>query len=86
MAYRDFKDLTRRAASNKKLRDKAFNIAKWPKYNGYQRGLASMFYRRFDKKSSVGVVKNENMSNQELAEKLYKPILEDLKSKKYTHL
>ena len=44
MAYRDFKDLTRRTASDKVLQDKAFNIAKNPKYDGYQRGLASMVY------------------------------------------
>ena len=42
MAYGDFKDLARRTASDKVLRDKAFNIAKNPKYDGYQRGLASM--------------------------------------------
>ena len=42
MAYGDFKDLTRRTASDKILRDKAFNIAKNPKYDGYQRGLASI--------------------------------------------
>ena len=42
MAYGDFKDLTRRTASDKVLRDKAFNFAKNPKYDGYQRGLASM--------------------------------------------
>ena len=42
MAYGDFKDLTRRIASDKILRYKAFNIAKNPKYDGYQRGLASM--------------------------------------------
>ena len=39
-----FKDLVRRAASNRVLRDKAFNIAKTPKYDGYQRGLASIVY------------------------------------------
>ena len=44
MAYGDFKDLKRRTASDKDLRDKAFNIAKNPKYDGYQRGLASMVY------------------------------------------
>ena len=44
MAYEDFKDFTRRIASDKILRDKAFNIAKNPKYDGYQRGLASMIY------------------------------------------
>ena len=38
-AYGNFKDLTRRTASDKVLRDKAFNIAKNPKYDGYQRGL-----------------------------------------------
>ena len=43
MAYGYFKDLARRTASDKVLRDKAFNIAKNPKYDGYQRGLASMF-------------------------------------------
>ena len=42
MAYGDFKDLARRTASDKILRDKAFNIAKIPKYDGYLRGLASM--------------------------------------------
>ena len=52
MAYGDFKDLARRTASNKILRDKAFNIAKNPKYDGYQRGLASMVYKFFDKRSS----------------------------------
>ena len=42
MAYGDFKDLTERTTADKVLRDKAFNIAKDPKYDGYQRGLASM--------------------------------------------
>ena len=42
MAYGDFKDLARTIASDKVLRDKAFNIAKNPKYDGYQRGFASM--------------------------------------------
>ena len=51
MAYRDFKDLSRRAASDKILRDKAVNIAKVSTYDEYQRGLASMVYKLFDKKS-----------------------------------
>ena len=42
MAYGDFKDIARRTASDKVLKDKAFNIAKNPKYDGYQRGLAFM--------------------------------------------
>ena len=43
MAYGDFKDLARKAAFDKILGDKAFNIPKNPKYYGYQRGLPSMF-------------------------------------------
>ena len=50
MTYRDFKDLKRTTFSDKVLRDEAFNIAKTPKYDGYQRGLVSMVYE-FDKKS-----------------------------------
>ena len=49
MVYGDFKDLKRRAASDKILRNKAFDIAKNPKYDGYHRGLASMVYKFFDK-------------------------------------
>ena len=44
------KDIKRRTASDKSLREKAFNIAKNPKYDGYQRGLASIIYKFFDKK------------------------------------
>ena len=51
MAYGDFKDLARRTASDKVLRDKAFNIAKNPKYDRYQKGLASIVYKFFDEKS-----------------------------------
>ena len=56
MAYGDLKDLAKRTASDKVLGDKAFNIAKNPKYNGYQRSLASMVYKFFDKKSSAVVL------------------------------
>ena len=51
MAYGNFKDLLRRTASDKVLRDKAFNVAKKPKYDGYQRKLASLVYKCFDKQS-----------------------------------
>ena len=64
MAYGDFKDLTKRTTSNKILRDKVFNIAKNPKYDGYQRRLASVVYKFFDKKTSGSGIKNENISNQ----------------------
>ena len=53
MCYGDFKDLTRRTTSDKILRDKVFNIAKNPKYDGYQGRLASMVYKIFDKKNHV---------------------------------
>ena len=67
MAYGDFKDLKRRTASDKVLRDKAFNIAKNSKYDGYQRDLASMVYKFFDKKStcrSVTTLANKSAINQ----------------------
>ena len=51
MAYGDFKDLPKRTAADKVLRDKTFKIASDQKYDGYQRGLASMVYKFFDKKS-----------------------------------
>ena len=50
-AYSDSKDLTKRPTADKILRDKAFNIAKELKYDGYQRGLASMVYKFLDEKS-----------------------------------
>ena len=58
MVYGKRKDLVRRTQSDKVLRDKAFNIASDPKYDGYQRGLASMLYKFFDKKSSGGGITN----------------------------
>ena len=73
MAYGDFKDFARRTASDKVLRDKAFNIAKNPEYDGCQRGLASMICKCFPKKTSGSGVKS--MSNEQLAEELHKPII-----------
>ena len=57
MVYGDFKDLTRRTVYNKVLRDKAYNIAKNPKYDGYHCGLASMVYNYFDKETSGSGIK-----------------------------
>ena len=68
MAYGDFKDLARRTASDKVLRSKAFNIAKKPICDGYQRGLASMVYKFFNKKSSGSDIKNQIIQNQQLAD------------------
>ena len=57
LTWHDFKDLTRGTASDKKLSDKAFNIAKNQKYDGYQRGLTSMVYKFLVKKLLVVVLK-----------------------------
>ena len=90
MAYGDFKDLTKRTTSNKILRDKVFNIAKNPKYDGYQRRLASMVYKFFDKKTSGSGNENENISNKrpldlatwELAEELHKLVITKFNKRK----
>ena len=63
MAYRDFKDLNRRTAADKVLYDKALNIAKDPKYDGYERRLASVVYKFFDKKLLVAVLKTFLIKN-----------------------
>ena len=73
MGYGDSADLAKRTASDKILRDKAFTIAKNPKYDGYQKGLASMIYKLFDKKSAgSGVAK---LQTRHLAKELHKPII-----------
>ena len=82
MTYGDFKDLNRRTAADIIWRDKAFNVAKNPKYDGYQHGLASMIYKDFDKKSSGGTIKNEIISNKELAKELHKPFIRKLVKRK----
>ena len=80
--------------ADKTLRNKAFNIAKDPKYDGYQRGLASMVYKFFDKKSAslmdksrkgsgVTALTNKSLSqNQQLAEEVHKPIIKKSKKRK----
>ena len=82
MCYGDFKDLTRRTTSDKILRHKVFNIAKNPKYDGYLRGFSSIVYKFFDKKPSCMGIKNEIISNKELAEELHAPIIRKLKKRK----
>ena len=64
--YGKYKDLTKRTASDRVLRDKAFEIESNPKYDGYERGLASMVYKFFDKKSKGRGI--EFMPNQLLAD------------------
>ena len=83
MAYCDFKDLKRRTASDKIWSDKAFNIAKNPKYDSYQRGLASMVYKFFDKRSVGSGVDILSEFNEQLAKELHKPIIRKFKKRKF---
>ena len=79
-AYADSKDLVNRTRSDKVLRDKAFNIASYSKYGGYQRGLASMIYKFFDTKSmGSGIGDKENL---ELANEPHKPIIRKFEKRK----
>ena len=73
-AYSDSKDLTKRTVADKILKNKAFDITKDPKYDGYQRGLASMVYKFFDKNSEGSVVKLIPQ-NEQLANELHKPTI-----------
>ena len=82
VAYGDFKDLKRRTFSDRVLKNKAFNIAKNPKYEWYQRGLASIVYKFFDKKSiGNGIANNEIKQNLQLPKELHKPIIRNLKKR-----
>ena len=67
------KRFSKRTQSDKVLKDKALEIASDPNYDGYQKWLASMIYKFFDKKSSGSGVVNE--PNYQLANKLNKPII-----------
>ena len=59
MTYGKSKDLIKRTQSDKALKDKAFKIASDPKYDAYQKGLASMVFKFFDKKSKGSGIINE---------------------------
>ena len=91
-AYSNSKDLTKRTAADKVLRDKAFNIAKDPKYDEYQQGLAPMVYKFFNKKTKgSGVTALTSKSaikstpqNQQLSEELHKPIIRKFKKEECT--
>ena len=80
MAYEISKDLAKRTQSGKVLRDKAFKIVSDPKYDGYQRGLASMVYKLFHKQSSGSGIANE--PNYQLADELHKQIIKKFKRRK----
>ena len=77
MAYNKFKDLEKRTQSDIVLKNKAFKIANNPKYNGYERGLASAVYKFFDKK-----FKGSGLRNQQLVDELHKPNIRKFQKRK----
>ena len=87
-AYGDFKNLAKRTAVDKVLRHKAFKIASDEKYDEYQRRLASMVYKFFDKKSQgsgcslSSALQLANKENIQLSDELYKPIIRKFKKRK----
>ena len=81
MVYGDFKDLAKRTAADNVLKDKAFNIAKDPKYDGYQRGLPLWFINIFDKAIAGSGIKSMPQ-NEQLTEELHKPIIRKFKKRK----
>ena len=92
MAYGKYKDLTKRTESHKVLKDKALKkdkdkIASNPNYDGYKRGLASMVYKSFDKKSKAhGVPTLANKcQNNNLQMNFINQLLENLKEEQFIH-
>ena len=92
-AYADHNDLINRTKSDKVLRDKVYDIASNPEYDGYQRGLASMVYKFLDKKSTAGPSSLERMgsgikkdttkpSSLILAGELHKPVIKKFNKRK----
>ena len=97
-AYADHKDLINRTKSNKVLRDKVYDIASNPEYDGYQRGLASMVYKFFDSKvassdrKSMGsglkklkdTTKSSSLERSSLilADELHKPVIKKINKRK----
>ena len=73
MAYGKTKYLVKRTQSDKVLKDKAFKIAGYWKYDDYQRGLPSMVFKFFDKTSKGSGIVYE--PNYQLANELHKPII-----------
>ena len=76
----DIKIWLKKTELDKVIKNKAFKIASNPKYDGYERGLASTIYKFLDKKSAGGGIKN--MSNQQLADELHKAIIRKFKRRK----
>ena len=82
MAYNKYKYLEKGTQSNVVLKNKAFKIASNPRYDGYQRALASMVWKPFDKKSKGILSEGSGIENQQLANELHKPIIRKFKRRK----
>ena len=85
IAYGKFKDLNKRIQSHKGLRDKTFETASNPKCDGYLRGLASMVYNFFDKKSTGSGLKMKSDKVYNLQMNFINQLLENLKKEQYIH-
>ena len=83
-AYADHKDLINRSEANKVLGDKAYDIASNPEYDGYQRGLASMVYKFFDKKSMESGIKKDKTKSSSLilVNEFHKPVIKKFNKRK----
>ena len=88
-AYANHKNLINRTKSDKALTDKVYNIASIPEYDSYQRGLASMVYKFFDKKSmGSGTTEPSSLkrilrdSSLILADELHKPVIKKFNKRK----
>ena len=85
MAYNKFKDLEKRTQPDIVFKNKALKIASNPKYNRYERGLTSMVYNFFDKKSKgPGLKENQRnfLQSSQLADELHKPIIGKFEKRK----
>ena len=79
-AYTKYKDVENRLISDQKLKNSAYDNASNPEYDGYQRGLASMVYKFFDKKSMGSGIARDSSSI--LADKLHKPVIKKFNKRK----
>ena len=80
MTYGKYKDLANRTESDNVLKENNSEIFSFLKYDGYERGFASIVYNYFDQKSAGGGIKS--MSNEQLADEFHKPIIRKFKIRK----
>ena len=83
-SYAKYKDRLNRKQSDIVLKNKALKITTDPRFNGYQRGLASMVYKFFNERTKGSGInlKANSLNNEILAEELHKPIMKNFKRRK----